>query len=446
MAKESRQKRIEFRSEPVQEILGSVPSWIIRWGTTLFFTIIMALLVGSWYFSYPEVVPNLDVEVLTTQPPADVVARSTGKIEDFFIADKQAVKMGDSIAVIENPANYPDMFFLRDELRKFRPILDANELSSITDFDFMNNLRLGDVQDEYAEFMKDFLDLKNFVEIDYYSKKIESLNEQISAYNLSYNYMYTERETLEEDYMLENQDYERWESLYDSSAISQSELDNAKSELLQKQSTFQNARTELSNTKIKINELRTQVLDLELQYKKDKGDLQLAIHKSFNNLNASINRWAQDYLIVAPIDGSATFNKFWTVNQNITEGEKIISIVPIDSSNIIGKLTMPVYRSGKVRVGQKVNIRFENYPYMEFGMVAGYVEKISIVPADNTYAVDVTFPDGLRTNYQVVLPFTQKMRGKAEIITQDTRLLERIIRPLRSLIQNRSMRSIEEFN
>ena len=148
-------------------------------------------------------------------------------------------------------------------------------------------------------------------------------------------------------------------------------------------------------------------------------------------------------MIVAPINGSATFNKFWTTNQNITEGEKIISIVPVDSSNIIGKLTMPVYRSGKVKVGQKVNIRFENYPFMEFGMVSGYISKISIVPADNTYMVDVSFPDGLKTNYQINLPFSQKMRGKAEIVTQDTRLLTRIIRPLRSLIQNRSMSPIE---
>ena len=83
---------------------------------------------------------------------------------------------------------------------------------------------------------------------------------------------------------------------------------------------------------------------------------------------------------------------------------------------------------------------------MEFGMVKGYVEKISIVPADNTYAVDVSFPDGLKTNYQVELPFNQKMKGKAEIITQDTRLLTRIIRPLRSLIQNRSMRPVGEIN
>jgi HlyD family secretion protein len=446
MDKEKQHKKIEFRSEPVQEILGSVPSWIIRWGTTLFFTVVILLLVGSWFFRYPEVVPNLDVEVLTTQPPAEVHVRSTGKIESFFIADKQLVKAGDSIAVIENPANFDDMFLLRDELRRFRPLLEGNELGSITSFNFRNNMRVGDVQDEYAEFQKDFRDLENFVELSYYSQKIEVLDQQISDHNLSYNYMYTQKQTLQEDYELESRNFRRYENLYDSAAISQSELDNAKSELLQKQAIYESARTDLANTQIKINELKGERLDLQLQYEKEKNNLQLAIHKSFNNLYAAINKWAQDYLITAPIDGSATFNKFWTVNQNVIQGEKIVSIVPADSSNIIGKLTMPVYRSGKVKVGQKVNIRFENYPYMEFGMVSGYVEKISIVPADNTYAVDVIFPDGLRTNYNVDLPFSQKMRGKAEIITQDTRLLERIIRPLRSIIQNRSMRSIEEFD
>ena len=399
--------------------------------------------MGSWFFRYPEVVPNLDIEVVTTQPPADVVARSTGKIEEFFITDKQLVSRGDSIAVIENPAQFEDMFLLREELRRFRPLLDENKFGIVSGSNFSNNMQLGDVQDEYAEFLKDFLDLRNFVELDYFNRKIETLEQQISDYNLYYNYMYTQRQTLEEDLELENRDYERWETLYDSSAISQSELDNSKSDLLQKQHAFEGARTNLANTQIKIDELRGEKLDLQLQYEQEKSDIQLSIHKSFNNLKGAINRWVQDYLIVAPIDGSATFNKFWTVNQNITEGEKIISIVPLDSSNIIGKLTMPVYRSGKVKVGQKVNIRFENYPYMEFGMVTGYVEKISIVPADNTYAVDVSFPYGLKTNYQVDLPFAQKMRGNAEIITQDIRLLERIIRPLRSLIQNRSMRTIE---
>lgn len=445
MAKEKRNK-IEFRSEPVQEILGSVPSWIIRWGTTLFFLVVALLLIGSWVFKYPEVVPNLDVEVVTTQPPANVVARSTGKIENFFISDKQEVNKGDSIAVIENPASYTDLFFLRRELQRFLPVLDSIDRQNISGMEFRTDLKLGDVQDEYAEFLKDYLNLKNFIQLEYYSKKIETLERQIKDYNLYYEYMYSQKMTLEEDFNIEGRDYQRYEALYDSSAISQADLDKSKSELLQKQHAYEGARTNLANTKIKIDELKGQVLDLQLQYEQEKSDLQLAIHKSYNNLSGAINRWMQDFVIVAPIDGSVTFNKFWTENQNITAGEDIISIVPVDSSNIIGKLSMPVFRSGKVKVGQKVNIRFDNYPYMEFGMVTGYVDKISIVPADNTYSVDVIFPHGLKTNYQMMLPFSQKMSGKAEIITQDTRLLTRIIRPLRSLIQNRSMRSVEPAN
>jgi HlyD family secretion protein len=323
---------------------------------------------------------------------------------------------------------------------------DAGELDAITKIEFQNNMQLGDVQSEYADFLKDFLDLKNFVELDFYARKIEAIEQQISDYNLYYNYMYTQKQTLEEDLGLESKDYQRYESLYDSSAISQAELENSKSDLLQKQHAYEGARTNLASTQIKMDELREEILDLELQYEQRKSELQLAVHKSYNKLMGAIRDWTQAYLVVAPIDGSVTFNKFWTVNQNVSVGEKIITIVPADSSNIIGKLTMPVYRSGKVRIGQKVNIRFDNYPYMEFGQVTGIVDKISIVPADNTYAVDVVFPDGLRTNYQVDLAFTQKMSGTAEIITQDTRLLTRIIRPLRSLIQNRSMRSMEGNN
>ena len=45
---------LESRSEDVQEILGYVPRWIVRWGITVIFISILVLLVGSWFFRYPE--------------------------------------------------------------------------------------------------------------------------------------------------------------------------------------------------------------------------------------------------------------------------------------------------------------------------------------------------------------------------------------------------------
>ena len=46
-------KDIELRSEEVQEVMGQVPAWIVRWGITLLFLVVVALLVGSCFFKYP---------------------------------------------------------------------------------------------------------------------------------------------------------------------------------------------------------------------------------------------------------------------------------------------------------------------------------------------------------------------------------------------------------
>ena len=47
-------KDIELRSEEVQEVMGQVPAWIVRWGITLLFLVVVALLVGSCFFKYPD--------------------------------------------------------------------------------------------------------------------------------------------------------------------------------------------------------------------------------------------------------------------------------------------------------------------------------------------------------------------------------------------------------
>jgi hypothetical protein len=68
-------------------------------------------------------------------------------------------------------------------------------------------------------------------------------------------------------------------------------------------------------------------------------------------------------------------------------------------------------------------------------MVKGIVRSISLVPENNAYTVEVSLPHGLTTFYGEKLEFSQEMQGTAEIITEDTRLLTRIIRPLRYLVQ-----------
>ena len=48
-------KRIELHSESVQEILGTPPKWIVRYGIMIIFVITLLLIIGSKCIKYPEI-------------------------------------------------------------------------------------------------------------------------------------------------------------------------------------------------------------------------------------------------------------------------------------------------------------------------------------------------------------------------------------------------------
>ena len=43
-----------YYSEPVQEILGSIPSWITRWGVTIIFGVFAMIIIGCCMIDYPQ--------------------------------------------------------------------------------------------------------------------------------------------------------------------------------------------------------------------------------------------------------------------------------------------------------------------------------------------------------------------------------------------------------
>jgi len=129
----------------------------------------------------------------------------------------------------------------------------------------------------------------------------------------------------------------------------------------------------------------------------------------------------------------------WQQNQHINAGEAFLNIVPEETASITGKILLPAQGAGKVKVGQAVNVKFDGYPHLEFGMVRGRVKNISLVPVATSQGkfttVEVEFPQNLLTNYGKTLDFSQEMSGSAEIITEDLRLIERFFNPIRAVVK-----------
>jgi multidrug resistance efflux pump len=432
---EKEDNKIEIRSEEIQDILGQVPHWIIRWGTVVVLVTVLIILAGSYLFHYPDI-RRAAIVVTTENPPSTLVARTDGQIEKLFVSDSQFVRINTVLVVLENPASYSDVISLRFDIAEIRTTissLGADEFVTLH-----NNYKLGDIQTVYAEFVSRYQDYYQFLALDYYAKTIQSKREEIRRYQQYAGRLRSQSRILLQDFELAGRQYSRDSDLFVQGYNAAVDLERSQQEKLKKQLAYEESNTRLSETEIQISQLNQQVLDLELKAQEEKEQKQAGVREAFEKLVAGIDQWEQKYLLIAPLDGIVTFPAYWSENQNVRTGDKVLTIIPKEQGDIIGKLNLPVEGAGKVRPGQRVNIQFANFPHLEYGMVKGTVRSISQVPYDQQYSVEVELPEGLTTYYGREIPFTQEMPGRAEIITEDRRLIERIISPLRSMLTKQS--------
>lgn len=89
----AKNKRIEDRSPDVQEIIGQVPHWLIRWGLTAIFSVVIILVFLAWFISYPDVV-NVSIEIMEAHdinPNYKFIAE--GLAPELYFRDIQAGQM-----------------------------------------------------------------------------------------------------------------------------------------------------------------------------------------------------------------------------------------------------------------------------------------------------------------------------------------------------------------
>ncbi len=425
---------IELHSEEVQEILGQIPHWIIRWGITIIFLVIALLLTGCWFFHYPDIIVS-SIVVTTTHPPSSVISRSSGKLGRLFVTNQQRVKHGDLLAYIANTAQYDDVTHLKDELETLREHLIADK--DIPPLSLRKDAALGTLQAAYADFWSCFDEYSHVVKQEYHHQQIASLNEQIEQNRSLHERAVRQRDLLQQELELSQRHYERHHHLKEQALVSQKDLDTLQSAVLQKTYALEEASANIDEIQLQITKLQASKQEVTYQYDEQEKKLRLELEEALDTLMGQIVLWEHTNVLYAPIDGTVTFTDYWSENQNVESGDVVMTIVPDGSNSLIGHVRLPIQGAGKVAAGQRVNIKFANYPYTEYGIVTGRIKDISLVPSDEGYVVTVHFPGSLTTSYGKNLSFTQEMQGTAEIITEDRRLLERMLQPLQILLKER---------
>ena len=414
-------------SEPIREIMGKPPRRILRWGTTIMLLIFVLFILFAWIIKYPDIIPA-PVEITTTNPPVTLVSKITGHINSFFVKERDQVKEGQLVAVMETTASMNEIELLRhivDTVRKPETIL----FKSLPLFS-----ELGELQAYYGAFLKNLSDFNNYVANDSYGSKINSLKDEIIRIQEYITHLNVKEKLYSENQKIEEKKYKRDSSLYVGKVIPESDLERSHQALLKENIDLQQVRLDYSAKTIELSEKRQLLQDNRISKIDENEKLVSILRESFLNLRAQIHSWENTYLLISPVAGVVSFTKFWSANQSVVKDEPVVSIVPLNTGSFLGRIDLKMERSGKVKAGQLVNIKLSGYPYLEYGMVRGVVKSKSLVPSGDAYIIEIELPNGLTTLYGTKLEFNQNMQGTAEIITKDIRLLQKIVNPFRYMI------------
>jgi len=422
---------IELRSEEVQAILTRVPHWMIRWGNIIILIILLALMVFSYVIRYPDILTT-QVVITTQNPPEKLVARTTGKIEKILVEDRANVDSKMPLAIIENTANYKDVF----QLISCVDSISIDKEQFVFPFERFSILQLGEIQNAFTVFEKDYIaydlnrDLKPYaVEKTAQNLETNQLKERLLLLQQQY-------QISQNELQLKKQELERYRELHEKGVIASQEWESKKLDYLQTEKNVKNISSQLSQMRSSINDLNRNSGNTRINEAKDNINLLRNVLQSFNQLKKVINDWELNYVLRSSIKGEVSFMQIWVENQTINAGEQVFTIVPTDSKNYIGKVKAPAQNSGKIKVDQEVNIRLANFPDREFGIIKGKVKSISLTPdKEGNLLIDISLPKGIETSYDKKIIFQQEMSGTADIITEDLRLIERLLYQFRDVFK-----------
>lgn len=363
----------------------------------------------------------------TEYPPVWLMAASTGRLTELRKAEGSRVEAGEIVAVLENTAATQDVLAVKERLSAW----DAMDSLSVQQVVFPEYGRLGEVQVTYTSFLKSLNTLRDFFRYDLYAQKEKAVMQESREYTSYIRSLHTQVELNREEMNLAETAFLREERLFEQGVTSKADYEEARQAYLSWKQTAEQHISALSTARIQEACLRQEAVEIRMERARELNRLYTELQTLTDELHRAIGEWELRYLLISPVEGLLSYNEVWQTSQHVGTGDPVFPVVTADPGEIVGKVRIPLEGAGKVRVGQRVNIRLTGYPYLEYGFLTGSVSSVSLVPREDTYAVTVCLPQELRTSYQKELEFTGELAGIAEIMTDEQSFTARLLSPLR---------------
>lgn len=200
------------------------------------------------------------------------------------------------------------------------------------------------------------------------------------------------------------------------------EVERLQVELTQKQATERKIQLE--------SEQKIQQLELEIT------QLEAKIAETENLLVTAQAKLKQNFL-KAPVDGLITSLDLQNIGEVVQPSQTIAEIAPQGQPLIISAV-LPNQEAGFIKEDMPVQVKFDAYPYQDYGVISGKVISISADAESDeqlgtVYRVQVSLERDYITHEQQKIDFKYGQTVTAEIIIRNRRIADILLEPIRKL-------------
>lgn len=425
-----------LRSEEVNEIISHKPGFLIRWGITIFFLILLLIVAATFFIHYPDTV-FANARLTSINAPKEVKTKVSGKLMKLSITEDDYVSQNAVLGFMESTANHEAMIKFSKAVDSVRMLLVQNRTEE--GIRYFNALSFqsppfpppsGEIEGAVSTFIPQFILFKQYLSAGFYIKKKNMLQSDLTYLQRLHSTLTEQKEMQQEDLGLVKETFDANSKLKDEKVISAFDYRSEKSKYINKALTIPQINGAIISNESSQHEKQKEILQLENEIAQQKGIFMQAL----NSLKSQIDDWKIKYLLIAPVDGKIAFAGFFQENQQVQANQTICFVNPGNSS-YYAEIYVPQNNFGKIKRGEKVLLKLPSYPFEEYGAIEGRLDFISNIATDSGYAAKVIFNNGLKTNNNKQVQYRDGLIARGEIITDDLKLSDRLINSVKQFFK-----------
>ena len=386
----------QYQSE-MQEIISAPPPWLVQWGLTLFFAVLLMLVGVAAMIRYPDIVTT-QLKIRAVNPPRAIVPKISGKLTRILVAENEYVHKDQPLAYIESTANHEQILKMLAQLRRLQNLSFKNKDVSLQFLDNWRTFELGELQASYHSFYQASANYRASKSEGLYFKKRTYLEKELQEILGQRKYLLSQRSLQEK-----------------TSGTARKEYDI--------ESALINVNMNYSAKQKELFELNNQIIEVKSIFQ-----------QSLNQQISEIENWKSRYILSASNSGRIAYAGILQENEYVNSNQELFYINP-GNTGFFGEIHIPQYSIAKVKKGQEVLIKLRSFPYEEYGIIRGTIVYIADMPLKDSIFISRVNLNLKNSTIKKPISLKTGLTADAEIVTQESSLLRRLFRNVIKIIE-----------